>query len=101
MPTQEPRITKTASTAAQVPILLPNRRRKRYSLPRDQEEGARGVRCLRRDLGSTGCLSNKTGYDLQARGRPLRETGRLDGYNQLPKIILGVGFADSGQAAPA
>ena len=113
---------------------------------RDQEGCARGVRCLRRDLGrkyekaveclvkdrdallafydfpaehwkhlrttnviessfatvrhrpvrSKGCLSNKTALAMifklaEAAERSWR---RLNGHNQLPKMILGVRFAD-------
>ena len=49
-----------------------------------------------RTVRSKGCLSNKTALAMIFKLAEAAERGwrRLDGHNQLPKIILGVRFAD-------
>ena len=56
---------------------------------------------------SKGCLSNKTALAMIFKLAEAAEKSwrRLDGHNQLPKVILGVRFADGieieSQAQPA
>jgi putative transposase len=49
-----------------------------------------------RTLRSKGCLSNKTALAIIFKLAEAAETSwrRLYGYNQLPKVILGIKFAD-------
>jgi putative transposase len=49
-----------------------------------------------RTVRSKGCLSNKTALAMILKLAEVAERSgrRLDGHNQLPKIILGVRFAD-------
>jgi hypothetical protein len=48
-----------------------------------------------RTFRSNGSLSTDcAGHDLQTRQSPRKSWRRLDGHNQLPKVILGVEFAD-------
>ena len=49
-----------------------------------------------RTVRSKGCLSNKTALAMIFKLAEAAEKSwrRLDGHNQLPKIILGVGFTD-------
>jgi hypothetical protein len=61
-----------------------------------------------RTIRSKGCLSNKTALAMTFKLAQSAETSwhRLRGYNQLPKIIMGVKFTDgievvSSQTQPA
>jgi putative transposase len=48
-----------------------------------------------RTVRSNGSLSTDcAGHDLQTRQSRRKSWRRLDGHNQLPKVILGVEFAD-------
>jgi putative transposase len=52
-----------------------------------------------RTVRAKGCLSNKTALAMIFKLAEVAEKSwrRLDGHNQLPKIILGVRFADGMQ----
>ncbi len=66
------------------------------SMPRTWPLSAIGGPRCHRTVRSKGCLSNKTALAMIFKLAEAAEKSwrRLDGHNQLPKIILGVKFAD-------